>query len=120
MLTLVASAFLPFCLASGLMSGHSVVAAIAFALSYGAANGVLWIMRGTLPLVLFDHRTYGSLVGRLLVPGFLFAAAAPFAYALVIERFGPSAAFHLSISMALVGLGAAAILVAKFRDKVSE
>jgi MFS family permease len=120
MLTLVASAFLPFCLAGGLMSGHSVVAAIAFALSYGAANGVLWIMRGTLPLVLFDHRTYGSLVGRLLVPGFLFTAAAPFAYALVIERFGPSAAFHLSISMALVGLGAAAILVAKFRDKVSE
>ena len=38
---------------------------------YGACNGLLTIARGTLPLALFDYRSYGAVVGGLLIPSFL-------------------------------------------------
>lgn len=109
-LNLAAVAVLPLCFLAGLASGELVLAAIVFAFFYGAGNGLATITRGTLPLVLFDPRTYGSLVGRLLVPSFLLSAVAPVAYALVIERFGDTAALHLSILVALVALVASALL----------
>ena len=34
-----------------------------YALAYGACNGLLTIARGTLPLALFDYRSYGAVVG---------------------------------------------------------
>src|SRR3546814_16639976 len=84
-LNLIAALVLPVCFVAGLFGGL-VPAAIAFAFLYGAGNGLLTITRGTLPLVLFDPRTYGALVGRLLVPSFFISAAAPLAYAVVNER----------------------------------
>jgi hypothetical protein len=74
------------------------------------AQTALAITRGILPLVLSDHRVYGALVGNLLVPSFLLSAAAPLAYAVVIERFGDAAALHLSIAVAAVTLAAAVML----------
>src|SRR5207237_4660094 len=67
-LSLAGCTLLPFAFVAGLLSGRSEVAAIAFTFAYGAANGLLTIVRGTLPLALFDHRTYGTFVGKLLVP----------------------------------------------------
>lgn len=96
--------------AGGLMAGGFVTAAAAFALLYGAGNGLSTITRGTLPLVLFDHRTYGALVGRLLAPSFLASAAAPVAYALVIERWGAHGGLVLSLAAALLLLAAGAVL----------
>jgi hypothetical protein len=113
-LNLGAAAVLPLCFATGLLSGQLAAAAIAFTLLFGVGNGLLTITRGTLPLVLFDHRVYGALVGRLLVPSFLLSAAAPLAYAMVIERLGDTAALHLSIAVAVVTLGAAVVLRAQF------
>jgi hypothetical protein len=113
-LNLGAAAVLPLCFATGLLSGQLAAAAIAFTLLFGVGNGLLTITRGTLPLVLFDHRVYGALVGRLLVPSFLLSAAAPLAYAVVIERFGDAAALYLSIAVAAVTLAAAAALRARF------
>jgi hypothetical protein len=40
---------------------------LAFAFLHGACNGILTISRGTLPLVLFDHQSYGRLVGALIM-----------------------------------------------------
>jgi MFS family permease len=113
-LNLAAAAVLPFCFAVGLFSGQLAVAAVAFAFLYGGGNGLLTITRGTLPLVLFDHRVYGTLVGRLLVPSFLLSAAAPLSYALLIERFGTRAALHLSIGVSAMMLGASIVLRARF------
>lgn len=109
-LGVLASLVLPVGFAAGLWSGRSVLAAVAFAFLYGAGNGLATITRGTLPLVLFDHRTYGTVVGRLLTPSFLVAAAAPWVYALVIERFGERAAMHLSLVAAGVALAGAVAL----------
>ena len=113
-LNLLAASTLPVCFIAGLWSGQTVVAAIAFALLYGASNGIMTITRGTLPLVLFDHRTYGTLVGRLLVPSFLLSAVSPLAYALVIEHLGDAGALVLSILIALTTLAAAAVLKLRF------
>jgi MFS family permease len=113
-LNLLASLLLPACFVAALWSG-SVPAAAAFAFAYGAGNGISTIARGTLPLVLFDTAAYGTIVGRLLVPSFVAAAAAPLGYALVIERFGARAAVHLSLAIALAALAAAAALRARFR-----
>lgn len=113
-LNLLAASTLPVCFVAGLWSGQAVAAAIAFALLYGASNGIMTITRGTLPLVLFDHRTYGTLVGRLLVPSFLLSAVSPLGYALVIEHLGDAGALGLSILIALTTLAAAIALRLRF------
>lgn len=113
-LNLAACTLLPLTFVAGLLSGRFEIAAILFVFAYGAANGLLTIVRGTLPLVLFDHRAYGTFVGMLLVPGFILPAAAPLAYALVIARFESAGALYFSIAAALLAFGSAVLLVVKF------
>jgi len=115
LLNLAACLVLPFCFIAGLASGVFALAAVAFAFVYGAGNGIVTITRGTLPLVLFDHRTYGAFVGRLLVPSFILSAAAPVVYAAVIDRDGNAAALCLSMALAATMLGAALLLAVRFR-----
>jgi hypothetical protein len=109
-LNVIATAVLPFCFIIGIFSGQFSTAAIAFALLYGIGNGLVTITRGTLPLVLFDHRTYGTFVGQLIAPSFLFSAAAPIVYAVVVDRYGYEAALYLSVGLAVVSLIAAIAL----------
>lgn len=60
------------------------IVALAFAIAYGWANGVLTIVRGTVPAELFGERGYGALLGRLALPQFVTKAVAPFALALLL------------------------------------
>jgi len=115
-LNLAACLILPLCFAIGLAGGASALAALCFAFCYGAGNGVLTITRGTLPLMLFDPARYGAEVGRLLAPGFVLSAAAPLAYALLIERHGAAAALVLSGLLALAMLVAAILLRHRFSN----
>ena len=109
-LNLIATLVLPICFTVGLASGGYVAAAAAFAFFYGAGNGIVTITRGTLPLVLFDHNTYGAFVGKLLMPSFVLAAVSPLAFAAVIERFGANGALYLSLALSLVTLAASIAL----------
>jgi MFS family permease len=113
-LNVFAALVLPPCFAAGLLSGELTSAALAFAFFYGAGNGIVTITRGTMPLVLFDHRAYGPLVGKLLAPSFFLSAAAPIAYATLIERCGERAALDLSIALALIVLVSSAALQRRF------
>ncbi|WGF88462.1 MFS transporter [Marinivivus vitaminiproducens] len=113
-LNVLATSILPIGFVAGLFGGVLGPAAIGFAFVYGAGNGLATITRGTLPLVLFHPRTYGSLVGWLITPSFFLAAAAPLGYALVIERWGPAAALHLSLAVALLTVAAALVLRLRF------
>ncbi|MDP4022245.1 MFS transporter [Methylobacterium sp. NEAU 140] len=113
-LNLAACALLPVAFVAGSWSGVSLAAAVAFALLYGAGNGVLTITRGSLPLALFDPAVYGSLVGLLVAPSLLLSAAAPLALVLVIERFGETAALSLCTMLALVALAAGIALRLRF------
>ena len=119
-LTLEVAALLPLCFGLALLSGGSLVALAAYALLYGACNGLMTITRGTLPLALFDFRSYGALVGALLIPSFLLTAAAPVAYAYVVEQHGARAAMGLSAGLATAILAAALALRWRFIARTRE
>lgn len=59
------------------------VIALSFALLYGWSNGVMTIVRGTVPAELFGQRDYGALLGRLARPQFMLKALAPLAVTLL-------------------------------------
>jgi predicted MFS family arabinose efflux permease len=52
-------------------------AAVGFALLYGISNGVMTIVRGTVPAELFGRREFGTLLGRLARPQLIARAVAP-------------------------------------------
>lgn len=78
-------------------------AASLFAVVHGAGNGILTIAKGTLPLVIFGAHGYGERQGVLMVPVRFAQAAAPFVFALLMERYG---VWSLLLS---AGLGVAAV-----------
>ncbi len=95
-------------LLAGMLAGHAIagagLAAMVFVLAYGAGNGLLTISRGSLPLVLFPVGDYAVIAGRLIGPSFYGAAAAPIAYATLIEHHGPGAATVLNTLLALIAV----------------
>ncbi len=113
-LNLGATSVLPLCFAIGLFSGQVPIAALGFAFLYGAGNGLVTITRGTLPLTLFDHETYGARVGALLMPSFTIAAAAPLIFATTIEAFGPRGGLVLAAACGGVVLAASIALKLRF------
>ena len=82
--------------------GISAITAGVFVIMFGAANGLMTIARGTLPLALFGPQGYGYLVGRLAAPALAVQAAAPIAMALVIERVSDPAALALTAGFIVV------------------
>jgi predicted MFS family arabinose efflux permease len=81
--------------------------AIVFAVVYGWSNGVMTIVRGTVPAVLFGRRGYGALLGRLALPSFVAKAVAPLALAVVLGSALPrAAAFWSLIAGAVLALAA--------------
>jgi MFS family permease len=84
--------------------GIGAVTAGVFVVMFGAANGLMTIARGTLPLALFGPQGYGYLVGRLAAPALAVQAAAPIAMALVIERVSDPAALALTAGFIAVAL----------------
>lgn len=118
-LGIVASAGIAAAFLLGQFSGTSVLAGAAFALAYGAGNGLMTIARGTQPLVLFDPASYGALSGRLLAPSFFVSALAPVVYAAVIEAAGEKAALQLSLALAGLVLACAVLLWWRFRKRAA-
>ena len=108
-LAVLAAAIVPLGLAIGMAAGGHWLGAAVFALAYGAGNGLLTIVRGTAPLVLFDPATYGRFVGRLIAPSFILSAGAPLAFAALISSVGPRGALAVG---AIIALGAAVAAVA--------
>jgi len=117
-LTLAVGAMLPLCFLLALLSGGNLYASAAYALLYGACNGLMTITRGTLPLALFDFRSYGSLVGALLIPSFLLTATAPVAYAYLVAGYGARGAMAISVGLAAAICAAALALRCKFIGRV--
>jgi len=85
--------------------GFSPAVAAVFALMFGAANGVVTIARGALPLALFGAVGYGRVVGRIARPAQICQALAPFVLATVIDRWSGSTAQEILVAFALLGLG---------------
>ena len=81
---LVALAMLPASLILLVLSGIGAWGFIAFALLYGAGNGVMTIVRGTVPVELYGRDHYGAVNGALAAPVLLAKAAGPLVAALAL------------------------------------
>jgi MFS family permease len=84
--------------------GLSVAAAAMFAVMFGAANGLITIARGTVPLALFGASGYGRLIGRIAGPFLVIQAVAPLVLAFVAERQSDVAALAVTAAFAVVAL----------------
>ncbi len=58
-----------------------ILLALAFAIVFGGSNGVVTIVRGTVPAELFGRAGYGGILGSLAAPALFARAVAPFAFA---------------------------------------
>jgi len=108
-----AALLLSICLMFGLLSGRSVVAAIGLTLGFGACAGVTSIVRGTLPMRLFEAQSRAAFTGWLLVPAFLCSAAAPVLYALVMQKHGAAGVLYFSLAATIGALISAIVLKVK-------
>ena len=75
-------------------------AALPFAILHGTGNGLLTIVRGTLPLALFGAAGYGARQGWIALPGRVLGGLSPWLFGLALERFG-ARALWLSSGMCL-------------------
>jgi hypothetical protein len=85
--------------------GASPLVAALFAIAFGAANGVMTIARGALPLLMFGPVGYGRVIGRIARPGLFVQALAPFVVASAVERFSDRIVLEMGIVGALLALG---------------
>jgi MFS family permease len=84
-------------------------AAAAFAVLYGAGNGLLTIARGTVPLAVFGPDSYGERTGLLGAPARASQAFAPLLFGLLIDAMGVSAIF-VTVALCLAALAALLVL----------
>jgi predicted MFS family arabinose efflux permease len=84
--------------------GFALWAAIAFAIMFGAANGLLTIARGAVPLALFGATGYGRVLGRIAKPFQVMQAVAPLALAFAVERSGDPVALLVTAAFGVVSL----------------
>jgi hypothetical protein len=114
----VLSRFSPLLTARMAASGHPLaamlllvagpVAALPFVVVHGLGNGLLTIVRGTLPLALFGAQGYGARQGWIALPGRLVGALSPWLMGLALERQGIAALGWTAAS----GLGSLLLLMA--------
>ncbi|WP_202024814.1 MFS transporter [Klebsiella quasipneumoniae] len=102
---------MPLCFLLGLSSTAYAGFAAGFVLGYGAINGLVTIVKATLPLALFNAESYASRTGLLLIPGQLMAAASPFAYAWLNHRLGIVGGMWISTGLTLIVAGLALAMV---------
>ena len=85
-------------------AGFSAPIAAAFALMFGAANGLVTIARGAVPLALFGPVGYGRVIGRLSAPWMVMQSVAPLVLAFVAERTSDPVALAVVACFALAAL----------------
>lgn len=105
-------AVVPAALLALLLFGERQPALAVFCILYGLSNGILTIVRGTVPRELFGRENYGAISGALAGPALLSKAAGPLVIAAMIERSAspyPLLALLLLMSVASLGFYLAAV-----------
>jgi len=110
---LVSGAAVPVALLALLVPLDSVLLAAAFAVIFGAGQGLSSIVRGSVPLVLFGAAGIGARLGRLAALRTTMGAAAPFLFALAFAQIGAGATLWISVALGAVGLAALWLLRAE-------
>jgi predicted MFS family arabinose efflux permease len=100
-----AFAALPFGLLALLCLSASIPAAGLFCLLLGASNGVLTIVRGTVPQALFGRTHYGAIAGAMASPTLGARAAGPLLLAALLGAHTPAAGLLAAcLGLALLSL----------------
>ena len=102
---------------AGVLAVVGAPAAVAFAVFYGAGNGLLTSARGTVPLAVFGPRGYGERVGLLGAPARAAQAVAPLGFGLLLDVMGLSV---ILVSAALCLASFAALLFLRGRQPEPE
>lgn len=112
-------ALLPAGLLALLFLGQHSYAVAAFCMLYGVSNGVLTIVRGTVPQTLFGRENYGAISGALAGPSLIAKAAGPLAAAAIVAA-DPSPPWLLGIlfAVSLVSLACFVAAVSAPRDRL--
>ena len=80
--------------AAALAFGFTLAGAAACAFCYGAGNGIAAITRGSMSLLPFAPGHYGRIVGRIVNPAFMLAAAP-----IALTHFGPRGTLALVFTL---------------------
>lgn len=118
----VTFSLLPAALLTLLFLGEYKWAVAVFCILYGLSNGILTIVRGTIPQALFGRENYGAISGALAGPALISKAAGPLAVAAIVE-INPSPypllGALLLISVASLGFYLAAVKASRAADAKS-
>lgn len=99
-------AMLPAALAVLLFLGIEQWVVAAFCGLYGLSNGILTIVRGTVPQKLFGRENYGAIAGALAGPTLMAQAAGPLVIAALVEAgISSEAVFTTLLTISLISAG---------------
>ncbi len=94
---------LPPALLALLSFGSQAWAVALFCMLYGLSNGILTIVRGTIPQALFGRTNYGAISGAMAGPSLLAKAAGPlFAAAILRSHPAPGLLLGVLLSMSII------------------
>lgn len=98
-----------------LFSGYSYSFAIAFVVFYGAGQGLVAIIRGSIPLYLFGKKGYGKINGNINLYRNTVVATIPFGFAVVLDIFGAYIGVLMLVVVSILSLILLAILINKIK-----
>jgi len=102
-----------------LLALGGLTVAIAFAIGYGVSQGLLTIVRGTVPLALFGSSGFAIVLGRLAAPVLVAQAIAPVAFGYALQGWGPRTVLLASFALGLCSLAAVGWLAYRLRARSS-
>jgi predicted MFS family arabinose efflux permease len=91
--------------------------ALAFAVGYGVSQGMLTIVRGTVPLALFGASGFAIVLGRLAAPVLAAQAIAPVAFGYALQLWGPRTTLYVSSALGLCSLAAIGWLALRLKAR---
>ena len=95
-------AMLPAALLVLALFGSQAWAAAVFCVLYGLSNGILTIVRGSIPQALFGRENYGAISGAMAGPALLSKAAGPLVAAAILRMAGgPEVLLFVLLSMSV-------------------
>jgi predicted MFS family arabinose efflux permease len=113
----VAIGILPASFVLLVMSDGALYTVVLFTLLMGASQGVITIVRGAVPLALFGPVGYGAVLGMIATPILIVNAVSPTLFALVVDRWGWTAAQVVLLSAAAASCLAMELMSRWYRRK---
>lgn len=110
----IAIGVLPFSFLLLLLAGANFYLVVLFTLLMGASQGVITIVRGAVPLVLFGAAGYGAVLGLIAAPVLVVTAVSPTLFAMIVDRWGWEAARGVLLATAAAAWAAMELMSRRY------